>query len=210
MKNHSSRKFVLAAIAALALVASALQAQAQNTLVTFDLTQLQDNLATQTMTVSGITMTITTSDDWGGNTGAINVNNEGLIVYGDLHTNSFTITFDKEVTYDSYTVGNDITGAVDDNLRRLQLQNFDFSKTLNLSVMTMNITALTQGTHEFTTKISTDANETLWYSGNFRGLTTPWRWSALTVTAVPEPASYALLLGFGAFIFIMIRHRIRR
>ena len=107
MKNYSLQKHLIRLGAALALAVSAVHAQAQNVLVTFDLTQLQNNATSSTITGSdGITtLTVSTIDNWGGNTGAIFVDGtNGLMTGLDSTTSGLLgLSFNRDVNFRAST-----------------------------------------------------------------------------------------------------------
>ena len=206
MKNHSSRKFVLAAITALALVASALQAQAQNATVTFNFKDLTKNVATDTITGSDSSTTLNLTT----NNGVLCPDSPSFVdaslsIFTRYNGDTVSFTFNQTVTLESFvnaTVG--VTDADDNWSFRVGSENW-VTETFPAG-MTFGVS------YEFNNKLTVQAGSTLQIRTNNpnNAGTNTIEWKSLTVTVVPEPASYALLLGFGAFLFIMIRHRIRR
>ena len=198
MKNYTSRKFVLAAITALALVASALQAQAQNALVTFDLTQLQNNVASTTITGSdGITtMTISTTDDWGGNTGAIFVDGTNGLMTGRDSTSvgALRLSFNRDVNFEAFNINTAIPDF-GNGIARFQFNDLN----LQIPSQAMLYRDVSTGSNDFTAGIKAldITKDSIWFLNGTLSNTNavPVFWNSLSVTAVPEPASYALLLG---------------
>ena len=208
MKNYSLQKHLIRLAAALALAVSAVHAQAQNATVTFDFSQLTKGVATDTITGSDGTTTLTLTTSFGvlAPTSPAHVPAE-LEVADGVNNDMITFTFSKAVTLQTYTTST-VSVAGD--------WEGDESLTLNNGVSTVtepiptNIANTT--TYDFTNKVNiADGNNLILTFLNPGAYTADvMAWSRMTVTVVPEPASYALLLGFGAFLFIMIRHRIRR
>ena len=207
MKNHSLQKHLIRLGAALALAVSAVHAQAQNATVTFDFSQLTKNVATDTITGSDGTTTLTMTTSFGvlAPTSPSFVPAE-LEVADGVDNDMITFTFSKAVTLQTYTTST-VSAAGD--------WEGDESFTLNNGVSTVTEPIpnnITNTTYDFTSKVNIANGNNLILTFLNPGAFTldNINWSSMTVTVVPEPASYALLLGFGAFLFIMIRHRIRR
>ena len=214
MKNYSLQKHLIRLGAALALAVSAVHAQAQNVLVTFDLTQLQNNATSSTITGSdGITtLTVSTIDNWGGNTGAIFVDGtNGLMTGLDSTTSGLLgLSFNRDVNFESFNINTAIPDFGNNNAHFF-VQDWDLQQTTQLMLYRNIVT----GSNDFSAGIKafdvTANSAWAFRSVVFNTNGVPVYWNSLSVlTTVPEPASYALLLGFGAFLFIMIRHRIRR
>jgi hypothetical protein len=163
-----------------------------------------DDSASGSFTVDGIEMTASTSADnfnatssgFGINQSATGDDTDGI----DFATSSdegivesFTLVFDQAVTLGNFVVSS--FGASD------EVTLTDGANT----VATITSTGLTSlGSYSLGSSSTLTVTTTAGSYGN------GWSFDSITVSAVPEPGTYALLAGFSALSFVMLRRRSMR
>ena len=186
-----------------------------NQTVIFDLTKLQNNVGTATLVSESdgaVTMEISNSSDWDGNTNAINVDNNGLLVT-DTPNSSFDITFNTkgyEYVITGFSLLDASTVTSDFNVLR-------FSDVLNQSgatdIMLVTSSGISgPGDYEVDGSVRKiyDSGVVLRLSSLMNAQNIKVRFSKLELTLknVPEPATYALLLG-GLVLLVSLARRVR-
>ena len=181
-------------------------ALAAQSMVTFDLTLVTANSYNYTFTDSGssLKMDLSTTDDWAtfGTGFAKYTNNQGLEVF-DGHNLSMTFVFDQDVRITGYEVGYYVAGLSGDEAIILTGSGHTSREE--------GTAKLWPGTKTFENQFTLKAGDSL--------VLTSWNptdggassaWKSLSVTVVPEPATYALLLGGLVLAGAILRRRFRR
>ena len=169
-------------------------------IINFNFFDLIDQSSSDTLTADDgeTTLTVSTTDIWGhqGIVG-INVDTDGLKVYKS--SLSLFFEFSKDVTLKSFF--HDYSYQINDHIIEFSLGN----ETKNLE-----LTSINYSTEEFPATFDNwviPANTALTLD-NQVGSANDQQWTSLTVTVVPEPATYALLLGCGVLgVSLLIRRR---
>jgi hypothetical protein len=175
-------------------------------IINFDLRKLPSLSPTSTITADdgNTTLTVATNDVWGA-TGQAGIQTDpfdGLRIYR-RETSSLTFSFSKSVTLQSYFI--DYVLSINGHSI-----NFSFgSENDTLELLDNNNT-----TNEFSSKIKSwviPKNTTITLTTVAHADYADQNWSSLTVAVVPEPASFAILLGCTVFGFMfMIRRRTQK
>ncbi len=168
-------------------------------IINFNFLDLIDQSLSDTLTADDgeTTLTVSTTDIWG-NQGiaGIMADTDGLKVY--KNSLSLFFEFSKDVTLKSFF--HDYSYQIDDHIIEFSLGN----ETKNLELTSNNYS-----TEEFPATFDNwviPANTSLKLTSLDNNVLASQQWASLTVTVVPEPATYALLLGCGVLgVRLLIR-----
>lgn len=130
--------------------------------------------------------------------------NLGLLVSSSWETTaSFTFKFSQKVQLLGYTL-------IDSGSVRFQ-PPVNGNESFSLSAGNQNTTQnATLGTFNFNNQLVVEANEVITLTGNNPDANSDWlMWSALRVEIIPEPKTYALLLGLTIFAGVLLKRRFR-
>ena len=193
-----SKAFLILALAS-ALAPLALKAQQS---ITFDLTQILNGATSYSDTVSGLKMDLTTSDDWD-NTGGLRINSSGLyVVAGSSYGNSMTFTFDQDIQLSSFTKGAQ-GGSVDTDALEINFNSGGSTITEFQDIAGANFDS-----NDFSFTFSIEAGDAITFTNRNPDINNAaFITSDLTVTVVPEPATYGLILAGASLFFLMLRRR---
>ncbi|NCG09246.1 MAG: hypothetical protein GWO81_06725 [Verrucomicrobia bacterium] len=198
------KKIRLILIFSMGIKATAFAVFAQNATITFDLSLLQSNVASDTITASDGSTTLTVSarndDDSARNISVIG----GLETFFSAGTaKSVIFNFNTDVVLESYRVSSHSISFEGDERYILNLSGTNFNEpfpvdnsaflgqTLNFN----NKLTISAGTNlEIITHNPDDGAESI-------------NWNRLTVTTVSEPATYALILAGLALAYTALQRR---
>ncbi|CAA6677014.1 Unannotated [Lentimonas sp. CC4] len=163
------------------------------------------DLGTATATVSvptftGLTLTVVgLNSDTGSSDPTLNstATSMGINATGDADTDAYEAVFNQSVTF---KFNQDV------EVYQLDFTTFDSGEVFNFAGTTITNSALSNGTldtFDFSTPLLINANTnfTLQATAGTIGI------EAFTISAVPEPGTYALLSGICALGFVMLRRR---
>ncbi len=187
-------------LVALLLYLNCAFSQAQ--IINFNFLNLTNASASDTITADdgSTTLTVSTTDDWGNiRQVGIRVDSDGLRVY--RNSLSLTFSFSKDVIFKSFF--NDYSYQADNHSITFTLGN----ESKNLEIRNNN-----GNTEEFPAAFNNwiiPANTPVTLNSVVHAnVASSQFWSSLAVTVVPEPATYAFLLGCAVLgISFMIRRR---
>lgn len=185
--------------------ASAFAVFAQNAIVSFDLTQLQTNVLSDTVTASDGTTELTVSAR------SSNGSARSIALYTALglrafygHQNKVIFNFNTAVRIESYRIGSADTTFTGDELLTLSLSGTNYNETFPV-----DNSDLAGQTRTFNNKLIFPAGtnlELITHNPDFGQQSV--RWNILTVTTVPEPETYALILAGFALTYTALRRRV--
>ena len=130
--------------------------------------------------------------------------NYGLLVSPNSQsTASFTFKFNQKVQLLGYTLTDSESIALPVPI------NGNESFTLSVGTQTTTQNAAS-GTHNFNNQLIVQANEVITLTGSNPGAGVDWlMWSALRVEIIPEPKTYAFLIGLTIFAGVLLKRRFR-
>ena len=189
-------------ILSIGIQASAFAVFAQNAIVSFDLSQLQSNVSSDTVTASdGSTILTVSARNANGSARNIFVTSGLRTFYG--HQTKTIFNFNSDVILESYRISSaSITFEGDERfILNLSGTNYDENFPNDNRILTgqtrtfNNKLTIPAGTNiEIIAHNPDDGTETLY-------------WNTLTVTVVPEPETYALILAALALTYTALRRR---
>lgn len=121
--------------------------------------------------------------------------------YGSAFDTYYAFTFNETVKLESYTIGGAVVGSYTNNeLYRLRIDSGGWVTEDAADNPTEH------SSYQFANKLTINAGSTL-YMGVQNSSNGELFWGSLTVTTVPEPATYALALAAFALVFVVLRRR---
>lgn len=177
---------------------------AQNSTISFDLTQLPSGVHSGTITASdgSTTLTVSARTNTDSAMNLVTVPN-GLRLFTTRNQFKIIFSFNVPVVLESYFIGDASRTFNGNESLTLRLNSTDYDENFPVDNRNLNNQTLT-----FNNKLTIPADTSLeLITINPNELMNTVYWKTLTVTIVPEPATYALYLAAFALVFVALRRR---